>query len=110
MRIAIDARMLNEDSGIERILRHLLEELEQLDPRNEYLVLLRKANFDSYQPTAKNFRKVLADFKYFSLGEQLGFCWFLYRLRADLVHFPNINHPVLYFKHRIVTVMDLTLL
>ncbi len=44
MKIAIDARMINE-SGIGRYLRNLLENLQELDEENEYFILLLKKDF-----------------------------------------------------------------
>lgn len=112
MRIVIDARMYGPArwTGIGRYLQNLLKELEQLDQKHEYVVLLGKENFDEYQPTAKNFRKELADFPIYSLAEQILLPLHIARLRPDLVHFPSPNAPVLYFGRRVTTVHDLTLL
>lgn len=109
MKIVIDARMLNQSSGIGRYLSKLLPRLERLDTENNYVVLLQRQNFDLYAPQNPNFIKQVANYRHFSLREQLQFCVFLYRLRADLVHFPNINHPIFYLKPKIVNIMDLTL-
>lgn len=47
--------------------------------------------------------------RYYSLGEQLGFCIDLYKLRADMVFFFTFNFPILYFKPFIYQVLDLTI-
>lgn len=109
MKIAIDARIMDKSSGIGRYIYHLLSELQRLDNKNQYVVLLRKQNFNLWEPEAPNFTKLLADYRHFSIREQIHFCLFLYRLRPGLVHFTNVNHPVLYFRKRILNVHDLTL-
>jgi len=108
MKIAIDARMYSWP-GIGRYTRHLLGELERQDSQNNYLVLLRRTDFGKYSPQSPNFTKIVADYRPFSLSEQLGFCWFLYRLKADLVHFTNFSQPLLYLRPRVTNIHDLTL-
>ncbi len=112
MRIVIDARMYGPRrwTGIGRYLQHLLAELERLDTENEYVVLVGRENWNDYEPERKNFRKVLAPALPYSLAEQLGLAWKLYTLRPDVVHFPAPNAPLLYFRRRVTTVHDLTLL
>lgn len=107
-KIVIDGRMLNW-TGVGLYTRRLLEQLQKLDHQNEYQVLLLKQDFDSWQPTAKNFHKVLVNFQPYSFGEQIGLALLLYRLRPKFVHFLAVNHPVLYFGNKIMTIHDLTL-
>jgi glycosyltransferase involved in cell wall biosynthesis len=109
MNIVIDGRMIGW-TGIGRYTRHLLDELQQLDHDNSYIVLLQKKDLDTWQPSQANFRKELADYAPYSFGEQLGLCIKLYSLHADLVHFPSFNGPVFYLGHRMFTIADLTLL
>ncbi|HEY2004273.1 MAG TPA: glycosyltransferase family 1 protein [Candidatus Saccharimonadia bacterium] len=108
MKIAIDARIIYTSTG--RYVERLLEHLQQLDQKNEYIVLLLAKDFDRWQPSAPNFRKVVADFPIYSLGEQLGLARLMYGLKADLVHFTMPQHPLLYWRRHVVTVHDLTLL
>ena len=49
------------------------------------------------------------DAKHYSLNEQTKLHKFLEELNLDLVHFTNLNHPVLYQGKFIVTIHDLTL-
>lgn len=109
MKIVIDARMYSWP-GIGRYTRHLLKELEEISEKHEYIVLMRSNEIESYQPRNENFTKLVADFEPFSFNEQLGFAWFLYKLKPNLVHFTHINHPVLYLRKRITNIHDLTLL
>lgn len=105
MRIIIDARMYQQ-SGIGRYLRNLLINLQEIDHENEYLILHLKEDYEDVQ-YKKNFHKVLADFKWYSLTEQRRLPKVLNDLRADLVHFPHFNVPVFFQGKFIVTIHDL---
>ncbi|MDB5178132.1 MAG: glycosyl transferase, group 1 [Patescibacteria group bacterium] len=109
MRIVIDARMLYW-TGVGRYTKALLDNLEQIDHENEYVVLMRPADRKLWKPTAANFRIVEADIDPYSLGEQLRLPGVIRRLKPDVVHFTTPNGPVLYGGRRVVTVHDLTLL
>jgi glycosyltransferase involved in cell wall biosynthesis len=109
MRIVIDGRMWSW-TGIGRITRSLLVELEQLDQKNEYIVLMLAKDFDKWVPTKPNFTKVLANYAPYSLAEQTGLALKLYQLKPDLVHFLNFNLPVAYFGRYVVIINDLTLI
>jgi glycosyltransferase involved in cell wall biosynthesis len=88
-----------------------VEHLQDLDHDNHYTVLLEPG--DSWQPKAKNFRSEVCRYKKFSFNplDQITFARYLYRLRADVVHFwMTPQEPVLYFKKRMTTTHDLTML
>jgi glycosyltransferase involved in cell wall biosynthesis len=108
MNIVIDARMINW-TGIGRYTWNLLDQLQDIDRDNSYTVLLLKKDFASWQPKSSNFKKLIADFEPYSISEQLRLPFFVYKLKADLVHFPHFTAPLLYFKRRVVTIHDLTL-
>ncbi len=108
MTIAIDARIIRTSTG--RYVERLLHYLQQIDPENQYVVLLKAKDFDGWNPTAPNFSKAIADYDEFTFAEQLGFLRFLYRQRYDLVHFTSQHMPVLYRRPYVVTLHDLTLL
>lgn len=110
-KIAIDARAYSSSTG--RYARKLIEYLEEIEAgksEREYIVLLFSDEFDQYEPKHPNFSKKVADYPHYGFAEQLGFLWFVYRQRADLVHFTMPQQPMLYFKRHITTVHDLTLL
>lgn len=109
MRIVIDARMLYW-TGIGRYTRALLDELERLDTKNDYVVLMRQADWALWEPTASNFSRVEANFDPYTVAEQWDLYRLLKRLRADVVHFTAPNSPLLYRGRRVVTIHDLTLL
>lgn len=110
MKIVIDARMINA-SGIGRYLRNLILQLQELDKENEYYLLLLKEDFmdpDFYQDDkVKNFKKVLADFKWYTLEEQIRLPRILKRINPDLVHFPHFNVPIFFTGKFVVTIHDL---
>ncbi|MDO8619114.1 MAG: glycosyltransferase family 1 protein [Candidatus Daviesbacteria bacterium] len=105
MKIAIDARLYNQ-SGIGRYTRGLISNLEKIDQKNEYYILL-KSNEYKKETFAKNFHKVLADFTWYGVSEQIKMPPLLRSLNVDLVHFPHFNIPVFYKGKFVVTVHDL---
>lgn len=109
MKVVIDARMLYW-TGVGRYIEALLTELPQLDHDNEYAVLVRRADWDLWEPAAANFTKVECNIDPYSVGEQLRLGGRIKALGPDLVHFTAPNTPLLYRGPRVVTVHDLTLL
>lgn len=108
MKIVIDARFLGpEGTGIGRYTEKLLENLQVIDQINDYYVVLRTTNFDLFQPTNSNFRKVIADVRWYSIKEQLLIPKVLLGIKPDLVHFPHFNIPVTYRGKFVVTIHDL---
>ena len=118
-RIGIDARFFGlENKGLGRYTNELIKWLEKIDEtaqdnrqskRVEFYIFLRKDHFSRYIPRNKDFHKVLADFHWYSLAEQVRFPFLLNKYKLDLVHFPHFNVPLLYRKKFIVTVHDLIL-
>lgn len=109
MRIVIDARMLYW-TGVGLYTRELLQQLEQLDRVNEYVVLVRPDDWEKWTPRAGNFQKIKVDINPYTFAEQLRLPGVIRRLKPDLVHFSAPNAPLLYHGRRVVTVHDLTLL
>ncbi len=111
MRIGIDARFFGPESkGLGRYTQKLIEHLETIDTYNDYVIFLRRDNFDAYTPRNPHFTKVVADYAWYSFGEQLRFPLTLYKYRCHLMHFPHFNVPLLYRKKFVVTIHDLILL
>lgn len=107
MKIVIDARLYGvENGGLGRYLSNLIEQISRIDKKNNYVVLLRSKYFTQIS-LPKNWKKVKVDIKHYSFLEQLVIPWVLYRQKADIVHFPHFNVPVLYFGRYIVTIHDL---
>jgi glycosyltransferase involved in cell wall biosynthesis len=111
MNIGIDARFYGSlGKGLGRYTQKLIEHLEHIDTQNDYVIFLRRENFDEYQPKNPRFKKVLADYQWYSFAEQIIFPVVLYQHCFDVVHFPHFNIPLLYWKKFIVTIHDLILL
>lgn len=108
MTIVIDARIINSSTG--RYVERLLAHLQDIDDKNHYIVLVPKKDKDYWRPTSDNFEVRTVPYKNYSLGEQIGFAAYLYRLKADLVHFCMPQQPLAYLKRHVTTVHDLTLL
>ena len=107
-KIAIDAREYSTSTG--RYISKLIEYLEKTDSENDYVILLKEADLDKYQPTNPRFTKIVSPYEEFGFSEQIGFAKQLYSLKADLVHFGMVQQPVLYFKPAVTTIHDLTTL
>jgi len=108
MKIGIDARFFGpEYKGIGRYTQKLITHLQKIDNKNEYYIFLQKKQFKKIKFKNNNFHKVLANYKIYSLKEQLILPFLLYKYQLDLVHFLNFNIPILYFKKFIVTIHDL---
>ncbi|HPN96442.1 MAG TPA: glycosyltransferase family 1 protein [Candidatus Moranbacteria bacterium] len=111
MRIGIDARFYGPiGKGLGRYTQKLIENLEKVDEDNQYFIFLKKENFNEYIPKNKNFKKILADFQWYSLEEQIKFPRLLNKYNLDLAHFPHFNVPLFYFKKFVVTIHDLILI
>ena len=111
MRVGIDARFYGSvGKGLGRYTAELIRHLETVPHDDEFVIFLRKENFDEYEPSDARFRKVLADYPWYSFREQLMYPFLLRRHRLDLVHFPHFNVPLLYRRPFVVTIHDLILL
>lgn len=108
MHIVIDARIINSSTG--RYVERLVYYLQDIDTENTYTILVPTKDLDFFKPHARNFTVKAADFKNYSLAEQLGFKKFLDSLTPDLVHFCMPQQPVLFKGRHVTTVHDLTLL
>ncbi len=106
--IVIDARIRRSSTG--RYVDRLIEHLQPLDSAHEYSILVHQD--DDWQPSAKNFTRVDSPFAQFSLNplDQIKFSAQLYKLKADIVHFPLNQQPILYFKPVVTSTLDLTML
>jgi len=110
MRIGIDARFYGPGAkGLGRYVEKLLQYLDKIDQENEYIVFLRKENFEKFQPSSPNFKKIIADFRWYSLAEQIKMPLLTKKYNLDLMHFPHFNVPLFYRGKFVVTIHDLIL-
>lgn len=107
MRIGIDARMMGKGFGLARYIEQLLLHLQVQDTENEYIIFLKRDNWELFDSTHKNFKKVLADIPWYSFAEQFKFPGIIQKEQVDLMHFPHFNVPLLYRGPYIVTIHDL---
>lgn len=107
MKIIIDARLYgSENGGLGRYTSNLIAHLSRVDKTNSYIILLRSKYYTQIS-LPSNWQKIKVNVKHYSFAEQLITPWILYRQKADLVHFPHFNVPLLYFGKYVVTVHDL---
>lgn len=107
MKIGIDARMLGAGFGLARYIQQLVLHLEKIDRQNQYVIFLRRENWDEFKPTNSNFIKVLADIPWYGIAEQLKLPSIIKKQKVDLMHFPHWNVPLIYSDHFLVTIHDL---
>lgn len=111
MKIGIDARFYGSvGKGLGRYVQKLIENLEKIDKDNQYFIFLLEENFDEFQPKNKNFKKVLANYRWYTFSEQINMPKILNQYDLDVVHFPHFNVPIFYRKKFIITIHDLILL
>lgn len=109
MKIGIDARILGTGgTGIGRYTEHLISELVQLDPDDEFVLFLAPGNHD-HSFLFPNVKKIIVNAPHYSLAEQTTFWRALQKEKLDLMHFTHFNAPLFYHGRAIVTIHDLTL-
>ena len=106
--IVIDARIINSSTGT--YAERLLHYLQEIDKLNRYTILVLGKDKNFWKPNGDNFRVKVADFKNYSMDEQIGFKSFLEKMSPDLVHFCMPQQPILYKGAHVTTFHDLTLL
>jgi glycosyltransferase involved in cell wall biosynthesis len=118
-RIGIDARFFGPiGKGLGRYTQKLIENLEKVSVQgglasgedHHYFVFLKSGNFADYKPKNPNFKKIKADYHWYTFSEQIKFPRLLEKYKLDIMHFPHFNVPLLYRKKFIVTIHDLILI
>ncbi|OGY81844.1 MAG: hypothetical protein A3F54_04715 [Candidatus Kerfeldbacteria bacterium RIFCSPHIGHO2_12_FULL_48_17] len=111
MKIAIDARFYGGEKakGLGRYTQKLIFHLQEIDRENDYFILLQHEDYEKITFTNKKFQKVLADFHWYTLKEQIRMPRLLKKLQPDITHFPHYNVPFFFRKKFIVTIHDLIL-
>lgn len=90
-------------------MRNLIAELQQVDSSHLYDVWVPGDVAATLRPMAPNFSVIPTDAGAYTLSEQIGFLRALRRRHYDLVHFAMQQQPVLYFRTRVSTFHDLTI-
>jgi glycosyltransferase involved in cell wall biosynthesis len=109
-RVGLDARYWRrETAGVGRYTRELIHRLAAQDSTTQYVVFLTPDDLPEWDVIQENFQVVVVPAKHYTVQEQTVFVRELYRQKLDLVHFMQMNHPVLYRKPFVTTLHDLTL-
>src|SRR3990167_1485248 len=107
LRIGIDARFAGpEGTGLGKYTEKLILNLAKIDKKNEYSIFLRSKNWNFFK-LPRNFKKVLADIKWYSAEEQLKLSGIFSKEKLNLLHVPHFNVPILYKGKFVVTIHDL---
>ena len=110
-RIGIDARMYGPIAkGLGRYIQEIVDNILKIDEFNEYVVFLKKENFEEFQTDNPRVRKVIADVGWYTIVEQIKMPYYYWRERLDLVHIPHFNVPVFILNKFVVTIHDLILI
>jgi len=102
-----------EQGGLGRYAEQLVNHLMEIDQDNQYVLLLCKENwdlviFDEQKLMARDhWKKVLADFPWYSASEQIKLGKIIKKENIDLMHFPHWNVPFFYNCPFVVTIHDL---
>ena len=108
--IGIDARFYGPiGKGLGRYTQEVADNIIKIDSENEYVIFLRKENFDEFQIQNNRVKKVLADARWYSLAEQIKMLWLIWKEHLDLMHFPHFNVPIFCPVKFVVTIHDLIL-
>ena len=110
-RIGIDARFYGPvGKGLGRYIQEVIDNIIKFDLTNEYVIFLRRENFNSFNCDNLKVKKVLADIKWYGWAEQILFPFYILLERLDLMHFSHFNVPVFCPVKFVVTIHDLILI
>lgn len=109
MKIAIDCRFYGlEHGGLGRYTINLLNNLQDIDSKNEYFILLNQKYCKNLK-LQNNFKKILVDANHYTFKEQALLPKILNNLEIDFAHFLHFNVPVFYKDRFLVTIHDLSM-
>jgi len=107
MKILLDGRFYGlENAGLGRYCVNLVRELQNIDKKNQYIILLRKKYFNKLKLN-ENWMQMLADFGHYSLLEQIKLPKIISSCSPDVTHFLHFNVPVFCNKRFVVTIHDI---
>lgn len=113
MKIGIDARFYGPRTGgggIGRYVSQLVDHLQLIDDRNEYILFLRRENFHECVIHNPRFYKRLVDVPWYTLREQHRLPREIKLAGVDFMHYPHWNVPIFCHCPFLVTIHDLILL
>ena len=105
-KIVFDARESGTSTG--RYIDKLLAHLHKLEPAYQIIILAKSPRVDYLKKLLPNFSVSRCDVKEFTFAEQFELLNQIKNLKADLVHFPMVQQPILYRGRAATTMNDLT--
>lgn len=108
MKIGIDARFYGK-AGPGRYTKNIIQHLEKVDKKNEYIIFMGEEGYKTYKPENKNFKKVLANYAWYSFAEQTSFLVSVLKEKLGLYYVPHFNIPVLYPRKIVTAIPDMTM-
>jgi glycosyltransferase involved in cell wall biosynthesis len=110
-KIGIDARLYGPiGKGLGRYTQELVDNITNLDKKNEYVIFLRKENYHKFKPRSKRIKKVLADVRWYTIKEQIIMPYLIHKEKIDLMHFLHFNIAIFCPVKFITTIHDLILI
>lgn len=115
MKVGIDARFYGPiGKGLGRYTQEIVDNIILINSslgKNDFdfVIFLSKENFDEFEITQPNIKKVLLKAKWYSWQEQLLLPWYIWREHLDLIHFPHFNIPIFTPTKFVMTLHDLIL-
>lgn len=109
MRIGIDARMMTPKAtrGIGRYVEELVRAMLAFAPEHQYVLVTRRPIHPfSAHPSVET---VVANVPWYGIAEQMRMPFVLASLKADVIHVPHWNVPILYAGPLVITIHDLLL-
>jgi glycosyltransferase involved in cell wall biosynthesis len=105
MKIAFDLRRI-KNPGIGRYMKCLVEAVVESAPEHQYLLILPPGEEDAVLCRENGVEKLTPPMKYYSLREQIDLPRILRRHKADILHSPHFNLPLVRVCPYVVTIHD----
>ncbi len=107
-KIGIDARLYSQ-TGVGTYLKNLIHYLEKKELKDKlFYIYLMPDDYNNLSFKNKNIIKRKVNYRWHTIGEQVGFVTKLYYDNLDLMHFTYFSYPILYLKKFVATVHDAT--
>lgn len=107
-KIGIDARLYSQ-TGVGTYLKNLIHYLDKKELKsNLFYIYLMPDDYNNLSFKNKNIIKRKVNYRWHTIGEQVGFVIKLYNDNLDLMHFTYFSYPIFYFKKFVATVHDVT--
>jgi glycosyltransferase involved in cell wall biosynthesis len=109
--IGIDARFYGPvGKGLGRYTKEVVDRLIVIDKKNNYVIFLCEENFENFDDSQENVKKILVTARWYTFSEQIIMPFLIFREKIDLMHFPHFNVPLLCPSKFVVTIHDLILI